>query len=224
MTVESIPTVEESLPAVSHIAFVVDDLQEGMRRFNGLLGIGPWMVYRYEPPRLSNTTFRGEAQEYSMRLAFTDVKGPIDWSSSVVSGGVLKRIMGWMASLRDRFGLRPPTTQSRNGSQPLSASIPNPGVPGVNIELIEPLEGESTYVEHLERGGTGIHHIGCFAYDSPREAVQMYENAGIPVIQSGTFEGLEFWYLDTTEHLEGVILEIAANLWAVPEPDDVFSA
>ena len=223
MTGESVPVVEESLPAVSHIAFVVDDLEEGMHRFNRLLGIGPWMVYRYEPPRLSNTTFRGEPRDYTMRLAFTDVKGPIDWSSSVVSGGVLKRMMGWIASLRDRLGLRPASARGRTGSQILSKPFPNPGVPGVNVELIEPLDGESTYTEHLDRGGTGIHHIGCFAYDDPRGAVHMYENAGIPVIQSGTFEGLEFWYLDMTEQLNGVILEIAANLWAVPEPDDVFS-
>lgn len=223
MTDESVPCVDGSLPAVSHIAFVVDNLEDGIRRFNRLLGIGPWMLYRYEPPRLSNTTFRGDSQEYSMRVAFTDVKGPIDWSSSVLSGETLKRFMGWLSSLRDRLGLGPTTTASQSGPRNWSMSVPNPGVPGVNVELIEPLDGKSTYTEHLEAGGTGIHHVGCFAYDDPHRAVEAYEDAGIPVVQSGVFEGLEFWYLDMSDHLDGLILEIAANLWAIPEPDDIYS-
>jgi hypothetical protein len=103
-------------------------------------------------------------------------------------------------------------------------TLPNPGLPGVNIELIEPLRGPSTYTEFLDRGGTGVHHIGCFAYDDPRDAVDQYVNAGIPVVQRGRFEGLEFWYLDLTDELDGVILEVAADLWAIPEPDAVYPA
>lgn len=223
MTKDPVPSVDTSLPAVSHIAFVVDDLDAGIRRFNRLLGIGPWMTYRYEPPRLSNTTYRGESAEYSMRVAFTDVKGPIDYSSSIVSAGVLKRVMGWMGAARDRLGLGPEPTGAGSGPRQWTDKVPNPGVPGVNVELIEPLEGPSTYTDHLDADGSGIHHIGCFAYDNPREVVERYEAAGVPVVQSGSFEGLEFWYLDMTDQLDGLILEIAANLWAIPEPDEVVS-
>ncbi|ESS02713.1 MAG: hypothetical protein A07HR67_02217, partial [uncultured archaeon A07HR67] len=49
-----------------------------------------------------------------------------------------------------------------------------------------------------------------------------YEEAGIPVVQSGVFDGVEFWYLDMREELGGVILEVAANLEAIEEPDAVF--
>lgn len=217
MTDNAIPQVDVALPEVSHVAFVVDDLEESMRRFGALFGMEPWVTYRYEPPRLTDTTYRGEPAEYSMRVAVTDVGGPVDLTTTVVSGGTLQRVVGWLTALRDRLGLRP----GSDGGEVLS-SFPNPGVPGLNVELIEPLDGPSTYTEHLDAGGTGIHHIGCFAFDDPRAAVERYEDAGIQVVQSGRFEGVEFWYLDMREELDGVLLEIAANLWAVPSPDGVY--
>ena len=222
MTHGTVPRVGVPLPEISHVAFVVDDLEDAMRRFGRLLGIEPWLLYRYEPPRLTDTTFRGEPADYSMRVALSDVGGPVDLLSKVLPSGVLRRLVDWVTALRDRLGLGAPATPTDRRS-PLS-SLPNPGLPGVNVELIEPLEGESTYTEHLDSGGSGIHHVGCFAYDDPRAVVETYEAAGIPVIQSGRFEGLEFWYLDMTEELDGLMLEVAANLWAVPGPDGVFPA
>lgn len=214
MAADTVPRVDIPLPEISHVAFVVEDLEKAMSRFGRLLGIEPWFLYRYEPPRLADTTYRGEPAEYSMRVAVTDIEGPVDLSTRVVSGGTVRRVMDWLASLRDR--LRP----SGDGGGKL-ASLPNPGLPGVNLELIEPLEGPSTYTEHLE-GGDGIHHVGCFAYDDPRAVVETYKDAGIQVAQSGRFEGLEFWYLDMTEELDGLLLEVAADLWAIPSPDGVF--
>ena len=222
MVADTGPTVDFSLPEISHIAFVVDDLEDGMRQFRQLLGAEPWMIYRYEPPRLTDTTFRGRHVDYSMRVAFTDVGGPIDWSSSLIPGSVLKRVMGWVSSWREHLGFRPESSATPNNGTGGGIQLPNPGVPGVNVELIQPLDGPSTYADHLATNGTGIHHIGCFAYDDPYLAVQKYEDAGIPVIQSGAFEGLRFWYLDMTDQVPGLILEIAANLWAVPEPDAIF--
>lgn len=215
---DTVPRIDVPLTEISQVAFVVNDLEEGMRRFGRLFGIEPWLVYRYQPPRLTDTTFRGEPGDYSMRVAITDVEGPIDLTTKFSSGGTVRRVIGWLASLRDRLGLG--ASERQNGYR-IPSSLPNPGLPGVNIELIEPLQGPSIYTEHLE-GGDGIHHIGCFAYDDPHAVVETYQDAGFPVVQSGRFEGLEFWYLDLTEALGGVILEIAANLWAVPEPDEVF--
>jgi hypothetical protein len=220
MTRDIVPRVGVPLPEISHVAFVVQDLEDAMRRFGRLLGIEPWLCYRYEPPRLAHTTFRGEPTDYSMRVALSDVEGPIDLLSRALPPGVLGRLVDWVTALRDRLGLGASGTDR---SSPL-ASLPNPGLPGVNVELIEPLAGESTYTEHLDSGGSGIHHVGCFAYDDPRGVVETYEAVGIPVVQSGRFEGLEFWYLDMTEELDGLILEVAADLWAVPGPDWVFPA
>ena len=217
MADDTVPQVDIPLPEISHIAFVVEDLEASMRQFGRLLGLEPWFLYNYEPPRLTDATYCGEPADYSMRVAITDVEGPVDLATKVVSGRTLKRLVGWLASLRDQLGIRP----GPDGGGKLS-SLPNPGLPGLNIELIEPLNEPSTYTEYRDAGGTGIHHIGCFAYDDPRAVVETYERAGIQVVQSGRFEGLEFWYLDMRDELDGVLLEVAANLWAVPEPDGVF--
>ncbi|MUW15534.1 VOC family protein [Halorubrum sp. CBA1125] len=217
MADDTIPQVDVPLPEISHVAFVVEDLEESMRRFGALLGMEPWFTYRYEPPRLTDTTYRGEPAEYSMRVAITDVEGPVDLTTKVVSGQTLQRVVSWLTALRDRLGLR-----SGSDDDGALSSLPNPGLPGLNVELIEPLDGPSTYTEHLDAGGTGIHHIGCFAFDDPRAAVERYEDAGIQIVQSGRFGELEFWYLDMREELDGVLLEVAANLWTVPSPDGVF--
>lgn len=222
MTHDTVPEVGVPLPEISHVAFVVEDLEDAMRRFGSLLGIEPWLCYRYEPPRFAGATFRGEPADYSMRVALSDVEGPVDLLSRVLSPHRLGRVVHWVTTLRDRLGLGASTVAEARRS-PLSR-LPNPGLPGVNVELIEPLEGQSTYTEHLDSGGSGIHHVGCFAYDDPRGVVETYETAGIPVVQSGRFEGLEFWYLDMTDELNGLLLEVAANPWAVPEPDTVFPA
>lgn len=219
--------VGRPLPAVSHVAFVVEDLEESMRRFGDLLGVEPWLVYRYEPPRLTETTYRGDSVEYSMRVAMTDVKGPIDATTSVGGGDTVKRLLGWLTSLRDRLGFGSRSGEpgeASGGERPATVPFPErltPGVPGVNVELIEPLGGPSTYTKHRSDGG-GVHHIGCFEYDDPHAVVREYEEAGIPVVQSGVFDGVEFWYLDMREELGGVILEVAANLAAIEEPDSVF--
>lgn len=218
MTDEPGPSVDVPIPEVSQVAFVVEDLEAGMRRFGRLLGLEPWLCYRFEPPRLSATTYRGEPSDYSMRVALTDVEGPVDLSTRVVSGGTLRRFVDWLTSVRDKVVPRPAASTGDPGK---SLTLPNPGLPGLAIELIEPLSGPSTYTEHLEHGD-GIHHIGCYAYDDPRAVVEQYEAAGIPVIQSGRFEGVEFWYLDLTHELDGLILEIAADAWAIPAPDAVY--
>lgn len=216
---QAVPRVGIPIPEISQIAFVVEDLEDGMRRFGDLLGIEPWLLFDYEPPRLVDTTYRGEPAPYSMRVALSDVEGPIDRTSAVLSVGTLRQLVGWFVDVRERVGrLVSP------GGAPIETdglSIPNPGLPGVNIELIEPIDGPSTYTEHLG-DGPGIHHIGCFAYDRPRAVIERYVDAGIPVIQSGRFDDLEFAYLDMTEVLEGVLLEIPINPWEMPEPDGVF--
>lgn len=214
------PRIDRPIPEISQIAFVVEDLEASMRRFSRLLGIEPWLLYRYEPPRLSETTFRGESGEYSMRVAITDVEGPVDVTTDFLPVRAVQRVLGWAGSILDRLGVGTPPDQSKNYAP---ASFPrNPGLPGVNVELIEPLDGPSTYTEFLDRNGTGIHHVGCFAYDDPYGVVEKYRDADIPIIQSGRFEGIEFWYLDMRDELDGLLFEIAANLWALPAPDAVF--
>lgn len=51
------------------VALVVEDLDEAVRRWVALLGIGPWTAYRLEPPRLKEMLYHGKEVEFSIRHA-----------------------------------------------------------------------------------------------------------------------------------------------------------
>jgi catechol 2,3-dioxygenase-like lactoylglutathione lyase family enzyme len=67
----------------------------------------------------------------------------------------------------------------------------------LQLELIEPVTGESVHTEFLARCGPGLHHI-CFAVDDLTAACARAEAAGVPVLQTGSMmDGeIEFAYLD----------------------------
>lgn len=163
----AIPELDVDVPEISQIGIVVEDLEDGMDRFGALLGLGPWDRYRFEPPTLTDATYRGESHDYTMELALT----------------MLGDLM---------------------------------------IELIEPLEGESIYTEHLDEHGEGIHHVACFAFDDTEAVVEAFEDAGMPVIQSGVYGEVPYWYFDTADQLNGVIFETATNLETMQEPDATY--
>ena len=70
----------------------------------------------------------------------------------------------------------------------------------VNIELIQPLSGESTYSHYLrEHPGqvTGLHHVGVQVYDWDK-AGQDLRTLGYEAVQTGRFgAGTRFMYVDT---------------------------
>jgi methylmalonyl-CoA/ethylmalonyl-CoA epimerase len=78
------------------------------------------------------------------------------------------------------------------------------------IELLQPLSGDNIYVEHLDRKGEGLHHLGIFV-PSFDQAVAQAQQQGFSVLQSGRGYGRwgdgGFAYLDT-EAMFGVILEV----------------
>jgi hypothetical protein len=55
---------------IAQVAFVVRDLEARMQAFWEDFGIGPWAVYAFEPPRVKDMTYRGERQDFRMRVAF----------------------------------------------------------------------------------------------------------------------------------------------------------
>lgn len=61
----------EFLGELSQVGIVVRDLQKAMSSYWNVFGIGPWKVYVYEPPFLTDTTVRGKRVRFSMRIAFT---------------------------------------------------------------------------------------------------------------------------------------------------------
>jgi methylmalonyl-CoA/ethylmalonyl-CoA epimerase len=79
----------------------------------------------------------------------------------------------------------------------------------LQIELIQPLGGKSTWQEYLEKNGEGIHHIafqvkGIDRYEKEFALVDM------PLIQRGGWDGGAYSYIDGTNEI-GCILELLEN-------------
>jgi len=122
----------------------------------------------------------------------------------------------------DVYRFEPPTltdTTLRGEPHDYSMKLALGFIGDTMMELIEPMEGESLYTEHLDAHGEGLHHIACFAFDDAEAVVEEFEEAGMPVIQSGNFGGTPYWYFDTTDVLNGVIFETADNVDSMPDPD-----
>ena len=90
-----------------------------------------------------------------------------------------------------------------------SMRIATTQVGGVQLELIEPLEGRSTYTEFLEQHGEGLHHLLLVRDgDSAGGLLTDLRAQGFRVLQEGGLGGgdCRYQYLDTREEL-GTILE-----------------
>jgi methylmalonyl-CoA/ethylmalonyl-CoA epimerase len=79
----------------------------------------------------------------------------------------------------------------------------------VTLELIEPIDGPSTWQEFLDERGEGVHHIAFFVKDTDRVVASLEEN-DIAVIQQGDYDGGRYTYVDSVSNL-GVILELLEN-------------
>ena len=75
------------------------------------------------------------------------------------------------------------------------------------IELLQPVEGDSIYNEFLNQGREGFHHI-LYIVDDLQAVIDKYKEAGIEVIQSGKVMTSSYAYMDT-EELMGLIIEFA---------------
>jgi catechol 2,3-dioxygenase-like lactoylglutathione lyase family enzyme len=78
------------------------------------------------------------------------------------------------------------------------------------IELIQPVEGESVWKDFLQENGEGIHHLK-YEVDSLNDAMEFFRSKGIPCIQYGSAVGKNLgktWaYFDTTKEL-GYVIEV----------------
>ena len=92
------------------------------------------------------------------------------------------------------------------------------------IELIEVVEGETVYQDHIEKHGYGVQHFG-FLVDDINEAIVRAKGEGIRVIMDGSGFGPDgdghYAYLDT-EELLGVTLELISRPKRRHPPEKVF--
>jgi methylmalonyl-CoA/ethylmalonyl-CoA epimerase len=94
---------------------------------------------------------------------------------------------------------------------------------GLQIELIQPLEGQNIYTEFLDEHGEGIHHIAC-AVDDFDETIITLKKKGVNVIQEGiTTAGLGFAYLDIRNDMACIteIYKIPSDA-TYPPPEKVY--
>lgn len=61
------------LETIDQVCVVVKDIEKSMEQYWKILGIGPWSLYNVAPPKLTNTTVRGEHRRFSMKLALARV-------------------------------------------------------------------------------------------------------------------------------------------------------
>lgn len=76
----------------------------------------------------------------------------------------------------------------------------------VSLELIEPVEGPSTWREFLDTRGEGVHHM-AFQIEDMDDQVAILERKGMPLVQRGEYTGGCYSYMDSAPQL-GVILEL----------------
>jgi catechol 2,3-dioxygenase-like lactoylglutathione lyase family enzyme len=75
----------------------------------------------------------------------------------------------------------------------------------IQLQLVEPGEGQSLYKDHLEKKGAGVFHLG-FEVDNISTTDPEIEALGLKVLSSGRREnGSGFSYLDTASGA-GVVL------------------
>jgi methylmalonyl-CoA/ethylmalonyl-CoA epimerase len=82
----------------------------------------------------------------------------------------------------------------------------------VQIELIEPLGGASTWQEALDRNGEGVHHI-AFWVEGMQKSVDFLKSRRIPMIQRGDMGEGQYAYFDAEAQL-GVTLELLEHVRA----------
>jgi methylmalonyl-CoA/ethylmalonyl-CoA epimerase len=78
-------------------------------------------------------------------------------------------------------------------------------VAGLQIELIQVLEGRTAHVEFMEAHGEGVHHFGIYVEDLEAEIASCAKE-GIGVISRGEFMGVKWVYVDSTM-AAGVVME-----------------
>jgi catechol 2,3-dioxygenase-like lactoylglutathione lyase family enzyme len=76
----------------------------------------------------------------------------------------------------------------------------------IEMELIEPVGGPSTWEEFLRTHGEGIHHLAVRTEDM-QASQDLLAAEGMWTIQQGAWDGGQYAYIDATNQL-GMILEL----------------
>ena len=90
-------------------------------------------------------------------------------------------------------------------------------VGSMQLELIEPIEGDTIYSDFLKAHGEGLHHLGHLRVSNLDEAIQAFEKEGFPCLQTARSPAGAIAYVDTAKSL-GFIIELLEMPEGVPAP------
>lgn len=79
----------------------------------------------------------------------------------------------------------------------------------LDVDLIEPIDGPSTWKDQLDQHGDSLHHI-AFQVKGMQEKVAYLGSKGVPLLQRGEYTGGRYAYLDGIAQL-GTVLELLEN-------------
>ena len=58
---------------IAEVAFVVKDLQKTMENYWNIFGIGPWDIWTFKPPFMSEMRYRGKPAYFTVKVAIAQV-------------------------------------------------------------------------------------------------------------------------------------------------------
>ena len=100
-------------------------------------------------------------------------------------------------------------TEYEGESTPARAKLAFLHLGQVDLELIEPIDGPSTWKDQLDQHGESLHHI-AFVINGMQEKVAYLDTKGLPLVQRGEYTGGRYAYVDGTAKL-GAVLELLEN-------------
>ena len=100
-------------------------------------------------------------------------------------------------------------TEYKGESTPARAKLAFFHLGQVDLELIEPIDGPSTWKDQLDQHGESLHHI-AFVVNGMKEKIAYLDAKGLPLIQRGEYTGGRYAYVDGTATL-GAVLELLEN-------------
>jgi len=99
-------------------------------------------------------------------------------------------------------------TEYRGHPSTAQAKLVFMNLDNLQVELIEPIGDEpSSWREHLDSKGEGVHHIAFFVRGMGEGYLEKYAEAGYPCAQHGGWATGEYGYMDTLAAL-GVTVEL----------------
>ena len=135
---------------------------------------------------------------------------------AIIVKDIDKARIAWAQTL----GIKPPEVSVASGhsSRPTlyngkpsdaKAKLAFISMDNLQIELIEPMGGKSTWQDYLDNNGEGIHHI-AFSVKDINGMEKKFRMQEMPTVMSGGWDGGAFSYISAEKQL-GCILELLEN-------------